>query len=99
MHAGEELDERRVLRVVEDVGGGSLLDDLAAAGRSVLYLQTDDGRSSGRNVAALDLDDGRPLWTTSTSGSVAFWGGHLVRIDEQGVDRRLVDTARVGATS
>lgn len=76
-----------------------LLDDLAAAGRSVLYLQTDDGRSSGRDVAALDLHDGRPLWATSTSGTVAFWGGHLVRIDEQGVARRLVDTARVGATS
>lgn len=76
-----------------------LLDDLSAAGRSVLYLQTDDGRSSGRDVAALDLADGRPLWSTSTSGTVVFWGGHLVRIDERGVARRLVDTARVGATS
>jgi len=76
-----------------------LLDDVAAAGRSAVYVQTDDGGSSGRGITAVDLADGRRLWSASPSGSLVFWGGHLVGIDEGGVARRLVDDARLVVTS
>jgi len=75
------------------------LDTVVAASRTVVYLGTDDARSFPRGVTAFDAATGAELWTYRSPGTVSFWGGALVSIDDRGVARRLVDDTAVGRTS
>ena len=74
-------------------------DEVVAASRTVVYVETDDSGTSPDAVSAYDASSGRRLWTSTSTGRVAFWGGALVVVDDSAAASRLVDRTRVGSTS
>jgi len=74
-------------------------DDVVAASRTVVYVETDDSPVRPDAVAAYDASSGRRLWTSTSPGRVSFWGGALVVVDDSATASRLVDRTRVGSTS
>ncbi|TWX40351.1 PQQ-binding-like beta-propeller repeat protein [Frigoribacterium sp. ACAM 257] len=74
-------------------------DDVVAASRTVVYVETDDSGAGPDAVTAYDASGGRRLWGSTSAGRAAFWGGALVVVDDSAVASRLVDRTRVGSTS
>jgi outer membrane protein assembly factor BamB len=74
-------------------------DEVVAASRTAVYVETDGSGTLPHAVAAWDASSGRPLWTTTSPGSVSFWAGSLVVVDDGASASRLVDRTRVGSTS
>ncbi|NIJ04080.1 PQQ-binding-like beta-propeller repeat protein [Frigoribacterium faeni] len=74
-------------------------DEVVAASRTAVYVETDDSGTLPHAVTAYDASSGRRLWTTASTGSVSFWAGSLVVVDDRAAASRLVDRTRVGRTS
>jgi len=74
-------------------------DDVVAASRTAVYVETDDSGALPDAVTAHDASSGRRLWTTTSTGTASFWAGSLVLVDDDASASRLVDGTRVGSTS
>jgi outer membrane protein assembly factor BamB len=99
-------DDGRVLTAFDAEDGSRRLsvplgtsDEVVAASRTAVYVETDESGTLAHAVTAFDASSGHRLWTTTSTGSVSFWAGSLVVVDDGAAASRLVDRTQVGRTS